>query len=151
MPISAPVGSQPFGVGTPLVITVPPKAERTRLSRFIDPFSGDYAIDEDTGHQQQMPPVRQRWLLLLRERLGSSTVRPLDGIQLPKIIDEQFDRRVIATIRGSLAVQQMTQVEKVSTLDDVQVDRKETGGRVRILISYTDLSTNESGTVDGLI
>lgn len=139
-----PMGLAPAGFGGGDPAPVPPTGQWG--SRFIDPRTGDFANDVETGQLQQMPPVRQRFLLKLTTRLGSSTVRPLDGIQLPAKINESTERQVDDAVR--VTMHQETDVEKVARIDSVKIQRDPSNtGRVAIVVSYTDLTT---GLTDGV-
>ena len=109
-------------------------------SRYVNPQTGDYATDAVTGQLQQMPSVRQRFLLRLKEKRGSSSVRPLDGIELPTKIDEASTRTVDDAVR--LAMRQETDVEKVARIISVKPVRDDqNGGRVNVIVTFVDLTT----------
>lgn len=134
---SAPFGATPFGVGTPSAAPIPPTGTPS-LCRYIDPVSKDFQIDPATGQLAQMPPVRQRFLLLLSTILGSSSALPNLGIGLPVLIDDSFARRVDVSVR--VGARQMTEIERVARINDVSVVTT-AGGRVVVFVDYTDLTT----------
>ncbi len=134
---------QPFGLGTPVAAVAPPKGEIT-LSRFIDPVTSDFAINEATGHLQEMPSVRQRFLILASTILGSSSVLPNLGIDLPVLIDDTFARRVDVSVRAS--ARHMTDVERVARIDRVVVDPGSLG-RVAVRIEYFDFTLGQADSV----
>lgn len=138
------MGLTPAGFGTGDDAPVPPTGEWG--SRFIDPRTGDYANDATTGQLQQMPPVRQRFLLRLTELYGSSSVRPLDGVKMPRKIDETVERSVDDAVR--VAMRQETDVEKIAHIDSVRVVRDpDNSGRILTVVSYTDLTTGKADSV----
>lgn len=138
------MGLIPAGFGTGDDAPIPPGGEWG--SRYIDVASGDYANDPTTGQLQQMPAVRQRFLLRLRELHGSSSVRPNDGVILPKKIDESVQRTVDDAVRT--AMRQETDVEKVAVIKSVIVTRDpENSGRVVTVIDFTDLTTSRDDQI----
>lgn len=138
------LGSTPFGAGTPLPAGDPPTGY-SGLCRFIDGISGDFAIDATTGHLAGMPLLRQRVLLALVTRRGSSTVLPKFGLAYASKITESQLRLMDANARASLY--QLTDVEKVMRIDSLTVEQVEGTGRVRLTLSYTDLSTGGTDTL----
>lgn len=137
-------GVSPFGMGTGDDAPIPPTGAWG--SRYINPQTGDYAVDTKTGQLQQMPAVRQRFLLRLKERRGSSSVRPNDGIVLPTKIDDSIQSTMNDAVR--LAMHQETDVEKVARIDSVTVYRDPNNtGRVLTVVSYIDLTTGQADQV----
>lgn len=131
-------GVSPLGFGTGDDAPLPPTGAWG--SRYINPQTGDYANDPATGQLQQMPAVRQRFLLRLKERRGSSSVRPNDGIVLPTKIDDSIQSTMDDAVR--LAMHQETDVEKVARIDFVRVERDSNNtGRVLTIVSFVDLTT----------
>jgi phage baseplate assembly protein W len=126
----------PFGTGTPAEAPAPPEGLPS-LCRYIDPVTGDVAVDATTGHLQNMPPVRQRFLLLMQTLLGSSSVLPGLGLTIPRIIDDSFARQVDAAVREG--ARQMTEVEKVARIRRVDVTASALG-RTAVLVEYDDLT-----------
>ena len=132
----AALGSSPFGVGTPVPGTPNPK-QPTSYSRYINPGSGDYGVDPATGQLEQMPPVRQRMLIVMKTILGSSSVLPRLGIDVPR----KIDKTIVNAMRNSIreAYRQLTDVEKVVRLDTVLVSTQSLG-RLAVVIGFTDLT-----------
>ena len=138
-----PLGLAPVGYGTSGDAPEPPAGEWG--SRYIDSATGDYAVDPVTRQLQQMPSVRQRFLLRLKEARGSSTVRPLDGIELPKKVDDTTPRTVDDAVRN--AMQQETSVEKVARIISVKPVRDpDNGGRINTVVAFEDLTTGTTPT-----
>lgn len=142
---SCPIGQFAFGFGCGDAAPEPPNRDGWG-SRYINSGSGDYEYNSTTRQLKQMPGLRQRFLLKLTTRHGSSTVLPGLGISLPSKLDPSFERRVDNAVR--VAMHQETHVEKVARIDSVTVERGAVTGRVTITISYTDL---ESGTDETLV
>lgn len=134
------LGSTPFGAGTPLPAGVPPTGY-SGLCRFIDGLTGDYQINTITGHLAGMPILRQRILLALVTRKGSSSALPKLGLSWPTKIDAQMARLLDAEARASLF--QLTDVEKCMRIDELTIEQVEGTGRVRLTLRYTDLQTGE--------
>ncbi len=130
-----PAGLGPFGLGTPAQGAEPPSGPAG--SRYLNPITRDYQVDEETGQFAQMPAVRQRVLIIVLTLKNSSAVKGL-GVRLPPRMDETFESAVKAEI--TLALRQLTDVERVARLEDVKVDRGRSG-RARITVVYTDLTT----------
>ena len=138
------MGLIPLGFGTGDDAPVPPGGEWG--SRFIDPITKDYAIDPATGQFKQMPPVRQRFLLRLTTVLGSSSVRPGDGVVMPRTITASIEREVDDAVRVAMRVE--TNVEKIARIESVKVIRDpQNTGRVAVVVSYTDLTTGREDQV----
>lgn len=135
---TSPFSLFPLGFGSGEHAPTPPTG--VWGSRYINAQTGDYANDAVTGQLQQMPSVRQRFLLRLKEKRGSSSVRPLDGIEMPSKIDEASTRTVDDAVR--LAMRQETDVEKVARIISVKPVRDEqNGGRVNVVVTFVDLTT----------
>jgi hypothetical protein len=143
-PFDSPLGSTPFGCGTPLPAGPPPTGY-SGLCRFIDGFTGDYAIDPVTGHLAAMPVVRQRVLLALLTVRGSSSVLPTMGMRRPSKIGSDTAWAMAAEAR--VALSHMTDVERVLRVDNLTVEQVEGSGRVRIICEYTDLTTGQPDKV----
>jgi phage baseplate assembly protein W len=140
----APAGLFPAGFGTGDDAPVPPSGAWG--SRYINPSTGDYEQDDSTRQLKQMPAVRQRFLLRLKTRRGSSSVRPNDGVMLPDKIDASFPKRVDDAVRT--AMRQETDVEKVARIDAVTVARVAgNSGRVIVTVEFTDLTTGQADKV----
>ncbi len=132
----------PFGVDTPAETAEP--ATGSVGSRYINPATRDYEFNESTGHLSQMPTLRQRVLLAVMTRKGSSTALPDFGISLPPKMGSTFEAEVTASVRSALI--HLTDTERVMRIDSVVVE-KGAGGRARVTISYTDTT---AGTPDSV-
>lgn len=132
-------GSSPAGVGEPELGDATPVADGG--CRYIDPATGDYGIDSSTGSFEQMPAIRQRVMIALLTARGSSTVLPDLGLTRPTKMGDRFQAEMEQAVRQAL--EQLTEIEQVITLDFVSVERGN-GGRARITVSYTDLTTGEA-------
>ena len=138
------LGVTPYGLGTGDDAPAPPTGAWG--SRYINPQTGDYARDVLTGQLQQMPPVRQRFLLRLKTKLRSSSVQPEMGVALPTKINESSQRQADDAVRQ--AMRQETDVEKVAVIERVTLARDPSNsGRVLIVVSYTDLTTGQGDQV----
>jgi len=137
MPASgAPLGLGPFGLGTPVAAPLPATTPPA-ISRYINPSTGDYQQNVDTGQLQDMPPIRQRMLLMVLTRKGTSTVLPNLGITVPPKIDQTFVRKLSSAIRS--AARQMTTVERSARIDNIIIEHNITG-RPDVIIEFTDLT-----------
>ena len=137
-----PAGLGPFGFGTPL--SADPIPVGAAGCRFIDPSTGDYAIDVLTRQFQQMPPLRQRVLLALVTTFKSNNAVPGFGIKLPKKMGTSYQNEVRNSV--NTALNQLTTIEKVMKVDSITAI-KGASGRSLITVSYTDLSTGQQETV----
>ena len=134
----SPVGSTPFGMATP--VAAPPAATQgPALSRYINPGSGDYEINEYVGQFADMPTLRQRVLLVLNTEFGSSSALPALGINRPKKITESFVAETTAAVRRAFYL--LTDVERVMLILGIDI-RKLYSGRVSIVVEYQDLTAN---------
>ncbi len=131
------LGNTPFGIGTPVLAADPANQRDQKFSRYLNPNSGDYEIDPDTGGIAQMPAVRQRVLIIMKTIRGSSTSLPGLGIRLPPKIDETFELAVKNGIREAFSI--MTDIEKSLSIDGMQIKRL-SSGRIRVIFAYTDLT-----------
>ncbi len=138
----SPIGSTPFGAGTPLEAVVPPDAPM-QGARFINVDTKDYQTGDD-GEYQAMPTVRQRALLALSTTLGSAASLLEHGIRLPDRIDERYPQRSSQAIRRALDFMVKAGEMRIDaiTLLDTRVT-----GRTEHQISYTDLTTGNTGTL----
>lgn len=135
------IGSTPFGFGTPTAAGTPPS--RVAVANWVNPITGDYEIDVDTGEFAQMPKTRQQVLLALTEVFGSSSARPGDGISLPAKIRKSFEREVADSVRQAL--RHLTEIQKSIRIDSITIDYS--GSRAAPVVSFTDLTTGRSRTV----
>lgn len=133
------IGS-PFGPAIPTSAVVPKR--ETKLSRWIDPKTGLYSVDEDTGLYKTMPSARQRVMLALLTVRGSSSVLPDLGTERPKKLGGSWPEEQRAEVRRAL--RQLSDVEKTIRIDriDVSIDGP---GRGTTTVVYTDI---ESGVED---
>jgi hypothetical protein len=136
---TAPIGTSPFGIGTPISADPPPSTSAEQGS-FINFRTRDYELD-DEGEFKRMPITRQRVLMLLSTELGSATAVPGVGLRLPRKIDKRFPQVAQQSVRDALA----------PIGADIRIDavtpRTFPGGRADILVAYTDLTTGNSDTV----
>lgn len=132
----SPVGSTPFGLGTPVAAPEPSTAGPA-LSRYINPGSGEYEIDAAVGQFAKMPSIRQRVLLIAKTEFGSSTALPNLGIKRPAKIDEAFEAKFRGEIRR--AFKRLTDVERVIQIVDIQIE-KVSMGRIAWTMSWVDLT-----------
>jgi len=142
---NSPLGSAPFGVGTPATGDAPP--EGPTGSRYLNPQTRDLELDPTTGMLAQMPGTRQRVVLALFTLRGSSTVLPTMGVRLPRGMIESFERDMQNNIREALR-REVT--ERAIRIDDILVTRN-AGGRADITVEYTDLSTFEADSVSATL
>lgn len=135
-----PLGTSPFGVGTPASAVEPPNGPSG--SRYIDPITRDYSVDPTTRQFKQMPGTRQRVLLAVLTQRDSSGI-PGFGTSMPPRMGDDFESRIRSEINRAL--RHMTELEKSLLLTDIKVERG-VGGRARITISFRDLvdGTNDS-------
>lgn len=137
-----PIGSTPFGAGTPIAAVAPPEAP-LQDARFLDPITKDYEAGAD-GEYLAMPSVRQRMVLALGTTLGSAAGLEGAGIRLPDRIDERFPQRSEQSIRR--AVSFMVTAGEVR-IDGVVLLPSDFTGRTEHLVSFTDLTTGNSDTL----
>ena len=137
------IGQTPFGYGDPTEVSAPIDNLQADTARYLNPLTKDWQIDSDTGEYARMPAIRQRVLLALTTIKGSAMGLPDFGVELPKVMDAAFDRRVAASVR--LALYQLSDVEKVIRIDGVEVER--TTIRATVTVSYTDLTTGQPDSV----
>lgn len=134
-------GQGPFGLGTPVSAEAPPDGPAG--SRFINPASGDYEIDADTRQLKQMPPTRQAVLLALKTVRGSSSALPQFGVRWPRKMGDTFEaecRSAVAAALSHLTSTNRIRIDSVSALKGI-------GGRAKVTVSFTDISTGLSDQV----
>lgn len=136
-----PIGSTPFGSGTPDEAQPPPSGVPD-LANFLDPSTGDYVVLDD-GSYARMPLVRHRVLMCVKTVLGSAAHEPNVGLRLPKRMDQSFKQRARDAVLASLAI-----IGSDIRVDDVIVltDANSTG-KADITIVFTDLTTGNSDTL----
>ena len=138
------LGSTPFGVGTPVSADAPPSDSST-FSRYINPNTGDYLRDTDTGQLAQMPRNRQRVLLALMTEFGSSVAG--GGLKAPKKMGTGFERDMDVAIRAAL---RFLVEEKAIRVEQV-IPRRVSTGRGGAIVVYTDLQEDPSKTTDPVV
>lgn len=143
----SPLGSTPFGLGTPVAAPVPP-ADPPSFSRYINPGTRSFEIDTSTGHFKSMPALRQRALIILMTVHGSSSVLRELGVRRVDKVSPDSLARLRTNVRDALA--QLTTVERVMRIDGLVVDEV-SPGRVMVLLSYTDLTTGRRDSVSAPI
>jgi hypothetical protein len=136
-----PLGTSPFGVGTPASAVEPPDGPSG--SRFINPVTLDYEVDGTTRQFKQMPPTRQRVFVAVMTRFNSSAI-PGFGTRLPARMGDAFESQVRNEINRAL--RHMVEVEKSLLVLGIKVERG-MGGRARITISFRDLVAGETDSV----
>jgi len=112
-------------------------------SRYLNPITRDYEVDETTGHFKQMPGTRQRVLLAVMTIRDSSGL-PGFGVRMPKRMGDAFERQAENAVRQAL--RHMTDVEKCLLINSITVERG-MGGRARVTIAFTDLVTGDQDRV----
>ena len=137
----APLGSTPFGFGTPVAAPLP-ATQGPALSRYINPGSGDYEIDATVGQFASMPALRQRVLLIMNTEVGSALAMPQLGIPRPKKIDQSYVAATRAAVRK--AFYRLTDVERVMRIQDIIIG-KQSSGRIGLTLVYRDLSVLKPG------
>lgn len=136
---TSPVGSTPFGFGVPTVAPTPPSTV-PEGARFIDPFTGDYVLDSE-GEYERISGVRQRVVVALTTRKGSSAVLQTFGLKLPDKIDATFQQRVTNAVRAALS-HLIAVKPPVIRLDAVEVQTPQPG-RAYITVRWTDLTNGQ--------
>lgn len=134
-------GTAPFGIGTP--VAAQPLPTGPAGSRYIGSVSGDYQVGPG-GQLAQMPPLRQRVLLAVRTVKRSATLTPGLGIKMPTKLDGKTVVNVTNAVRSALY--RLTDVERVMRVDAILV-QKRPGGRVDVIVSFTDLTSGVDDTV----
>lgn len=140
-------GVGPGGIYVPASVADSPTPSAG--SRFINPISRDYELNSETGQEAQMPPTRQRVLLALMTKRGSSTARPDFGLRVPDKIRTTFEAEMRINVRAALS--HLTREDApVIVIDgiDVQVPRP---GRALITVSYTDVLNGVSDEASALV
>lgn len=130
----------PFGSGTPATLVAPPTKPPERAA-YIDPVTRDYVLDNE-GEASRMPEVRQQVVLAVMTIVGSSSTEPRRGIRSPRKIDENIERSMRASVVA--ATQHIVSAGR-ATVDDVR-STEVSMGRLRTIISYTDLVAGGAGS-----
>jgi phage baseplate assembly protein W len=131
-----PFGSGAYGLGVPGEAALPTTSPAG--SRFLNAATRDYQYNSDTGQLAQMPNLRQRVLITLTTEQGSIPTQPTFGIKRPRKMGDSFEAEMKSAVR--LALQQLTDVEKVMRIDQILV-RKGQDGRSETTVVYTDMTT----------
>ncbi|HTJ17836.1 MAG TPA: hypothetical protein VL494_13745 [Steroidobacteraceae bacterium] len=131
-----PFGTGPMGLGTPVSASEPPVGPAGCL--YINPATKDYEQDPETGQLKQMPPVRQQVLLAITTLTGSATTLDWLGIRLPRKMGDRFQGDIEVSVRAAL--RHLTDTQKIIRVDSI-VAQRGAGGRARITVSWTDLTT----------
>ena len=135
------LGTSPFGVGTPPSAAEPPDLPAA-MSRYINPATKQFEIDDVTGNFKSMPTTRQRVLLIMMTIKGSSSALRNFGIAIPSKVNRDTIEQEMRT-EIDRAFYRMTTVERVIRIDDVIVDPGDYG-RVALTLVYTDLTTRQA-------
>lgn len=131
-----------FGLETPDEAPDPPTGPPG--SRYINPATGDYELDQTTGQLKQMPRTRQRVLLALITLQKSATGVPAFGNFLPRKMGTAFEVQVKQAVL--FALRHLTDSEQVIRIEAIIVERGR-NSRARVTVSYTDLETNQPDEV----
>ena len=139
---AAPAGSSAAGIGTVATVAAAPKPGAG--SRFINQLTGDYEVDPTTGQYAQMPPVRQRVMLALTTVIGTSTAQPQLGLKAPRKIKSTYVAEMQIAVRSALRhlTREDAPVIRIQAIDVVKIGV----GRVRVTVSYLDLTTGRPDT-----
>lgn len=133
-------GTGPGGLLVPATVAASPS--KSAGSRFLNPITRDYELDQSTNQFAQMPPTRQRVLLALMTKKGSATANPEFGLAVPDKIRSTFAAEVNVSARAALG--HLTREDApVISIDAITVDVP-SPGRAILTVSYTDISTGES-------
>lgn len=132
-----------FGLSTPLVAPDPPSGSAG--SRWINPASGDYELDGQTGQLKQMPGTRQRVLLAIMTIKGTASPVSRFGITLPTKMGTTFENECKVATRDALA--HLTSGDNpVIRINSITVERGKSS-RARITVDWTDITTGEPDQV----
>lgn len=136
---TAPIGSTPFGFGTPVAATPPPSVV-PEAANYVNFRTRDYEVDGE-NELRRMPISRHRVLMLLSTRLGSAAHLPTIGLRLPSKIGQSFQQEVDQAVRDALApIGADIRIDGVTAVTTIV-------GRAEITVSFTDLTTGNSETV----
>lgn len=136
----AALGAYPLGYGEPTAAPEPP-TKQSQFSRYINPGSKSFEVDPDTGGLAQMPGTRQRVLIALSAKRGSSTVRRELGLRFGGKIGDDFVSQMQGEVRYAL---RFLLAENAVRIERIEVEKRSVG-RIRVTVTYTDLATGETG------
>lgn len=133
-----PFGTGPMGLGTPVTAGDPPSGAAG--CRWINPASKDYEQDPNTLQFKQMPRVRQQVLLAVTTLKRSASTLDWLGIRFPRKQGDRFQAEAEKCVKAAL--RHLTDTQKVIRIDAITTQRG-SGGRGRITLSWTDLTTGK--------
>ena len=133
---TAPFGTNQNGLGEPADPGSVPDGYSTGC-RYVDPITGEYALDSVTGHLKQVSATMQRVLALIRIRYGSALAARFMGVRAPQKMGSTYDREVDAELRRVL--KPLTD-RRVIRIDSITVT-KGNAGRAAWDLSFTTLAT----------
>lgn len=122
-PFSSPIGSTPFGIGTP--DDAPADVGPSIGARYIDLVERDYRLVD--GDYARMPETRQRVILALLR------------VAIPRRIDPAALAQLQSSARAAL---QFLVDDGVVRIDSITMENTQVG-RVAPVLSFTDLTTGE--------
>lgn len=138
---TASAGSSPVGFGD--ADDAPTAPVVSLMSRYIDPATRDYRVNETTGAFARMPPVRQRAMLAVMTVLGSSTGQADWGLRRPPKMGSNFEQQLESELRRALY--RLTDTEQVMRIESIQIERDTIRALARI--HYMDLTTGQKDDV----
>jgi hypothetical protein len=138
---NAPLGASPFGIGEPETAD-PPEIAADAGARYLDPITGDYAIDASSGRLARMPAARQRVLLALRTEVGTAAAAADFGIVAPRKNDA-----VLPAISRLAVHEALRHLTSSRAIEIMRIDTEADGERGAIHVLYRDLETNTEDTV----
>lgn len=139
----SPAGTGAFGLGTPEII--PEQGTGTVGSRWINPATKTYEVNEYTHNLKQMPGVRQMVLLAVMTLQGSASPNPRFGVKPPTKMGNTFEAECKDSVKKALS--HMTDSDSpLIRVDKITVTRGR-NSRAEVLIDYVDISTGETDSV----
>lgn len=145
-------GVMPFGsgpAGTATIATAAASPKPSAGSRHIDHNTKDYVISNATSQQGQMPVARQKVLLALTTKRGSSTANPRFGLQAPTKRGKRFANEMRAAVRSALSHLTL-ESRPVIHVRGIKVEVPK-GGRAVVTVSYVDLLTGATDTAGAIV
>lgn len=126
----------PAGLFTPSVVE---PTTRTTGARWIDPVTGDYAVDANSQFKR-MPSLRQRVLIALKQVRDSGPGGL--GFTRPDRVTERFEAQMRDAV--NVALEHLTRTPNPAIVNlRVTVESTATG-RALTLISYEDATTGRT-------